>query len=358
MYWRDISCIMEPLRGNRMKEVIIGGKYLKNILEQAKEWYNLSGFDCNGVSEHEGGRNKVYIYSQNGEKKYALRVSSLDDRTEEEYLAEVEFVRYLAEHKAPVADVVPSVRGNLVECAEQDGGKIYVSLFTYAKGMLISDNGYRYREGAPLEEYFYYTGKVLGSIHRLSKEFQPTHKRISYFEKYNMEYINRLIPDDFSELKEAMAKRLAAFQTLPADGADFGLIHFDFSDGNYHIDMNTGDITVYDFDNCMYCWYMFDLANLWTHGVGWCRFEESPEKRTEYMKQYFETILEGYRSETEVSEVLLAQLPLFIDMVLIENIVDEFECCLREGEEPDYEDIEDAAECLIHGIPYAGVGEE
>jgi hypothetical protein len=103
---------------------------------------------------------------------------------------------------------------------------------------------------------------------------------------------------------------------------------------------------------------MFDLANLWTHGVGWCRFEESPEKRTEYMKQYFETILEGYRSETEVSEVLLAQLPLFIDMVLIENIVDEFECCLREGEEPDYEDIEDAAECLIHGIPYAGVGEE
>jgi hypothetical protein len=78
----------------------------------------------------------------------------------------------------------------------------------------------------------------------------------------------------------------------------------------------------------------------------------------EYMKRYFETILEGYRSETEVSERLLAQLPLFIDMVLIENIVDEFECCLREGEEPDYEDIEDAAECLIHGIPYAGVGEE
>ena len=109
-----------------MKEVIIGGKYLKSILEQAKEWYNLSGFDCNGVFEHEGGRNKVYVCSQNGEKKYALRVSSLGDRTEEEYLAEVEFVWYLAEHKAPVADVVPSVQGNLVECAEQDGEKIYI----------------------------------------------------------------------------------------------------------------------------------------------------------------------------------------------------------------------------------------
>ncbi|MCR5622434.1 MAG: hypothetical protein K6G18_11360 [Treponema sp.] len=43
---------------------------------------------------------------------------------------------------------------------------------------------------------------------------------------------------------------------------------------------------------------------------------------------------------------------------LIENIVDELECCAREGEELDYEDIEDAAECLINGIPYAGFGEE
>ena len=55
---------------------------------------------------------------------------------------------------------------------------------------------------------------------------------------------------------------------------------------------------------------------------------------------------------------LLVQLKLFIDMVLIENIVDEFECALREGEELDYEDIEDAAECLVDEIPCAGMGEE
>jgi hypothetical protein len=72
------------------------------------------------------------------------------------------------------------------------------------------------------------------------------------------------------------------------------------------------------------------------------------------MEQYFATILEGYRSETEVSDELLDRLQLFIDMVLIENIVDEFECCAREGEEVDYEDIENAAECLINKIPYAG----
>lgn len=51
---------------------------------------------------------------------------------------------------------------------------------------------------------------------------------------------------------------------------------------------------------------------------------------------------------------MLEQLPLFIDMVLIENIVDELECCAREGEGLDYEDIEDGAECLIRGVPFAG----
>ena len=78
----------------------------------------------------------------------------------------------------------------------------------------------------------------------------------------------------------------------------------------------------------------------------------------EGMEQYFATILEGYRSEAEVSDELLNQLQLFIDMVLIENIVDEFECCAREGEEVDYEDIENAAECLIEKIAYAGFGNE
>ena len=330
---------------------------MSNILEKAKSLYGLENYEFNQVAGHDGGRNCVFVCSNDGDNKYVLRISGLGDRTEEEYLAETEFVHYLASNGAPVADVIPSVDGKLVECVEIEGVKNYISLFVYAKGMLICDNGYRYREGAPLEEYFYYTGKVLGAIHRLSKVYKPAHRRQAYFDKYNMEYMNQLIPDTYTELKTAIGKRLEAFRQLPADEACFGLVHFDFSDGNYHIDMNTGDITAFDFDNCINCWYMFDLANLWTHGVGWCQFEEDPEKRMEFMRHYFDIILQGYRSETEVSDELLEQLPLFIDMVLIENVVDEFECCGREGEELDYEDIEDAAECLIYNSPYAGVGE-
>ena len=329
---------------------------MSTVIEKAEALYALDGYEYLQIPGHEGGRNEIRICRKDGENRYVFRISALEDRTEADYLAETEFIHYLAEHGAPVADVIPSVNGRLVEQMEDEGKQVFVSLFEYAKGMLMADNGYRYREGAPLEEYFHNTGKALGILHRLAKEYRPVHRRQDFFEKYNMDYIGRLIPDDYAELKQAIARRLEKYRTLPTGGETYGLVHFDFCDGNYHVDMNTGDITVFDFDNCIYCWYMFDLAHAWTHGTGWYRHIQDPEKRMEGMKHYFDTVLEGYRSETDVPESLLEQLPLFIDMTIIEFIVDEFECAAREGETPDEEDIEEEAECLIRDIPWGGFG--
>ena len=331
---------------------------MKQTLEQAKNLYSLEDCTFTPVSGNDGGRNRVVIVSRNGDKQYVLRISALGDRNEDDYLAETEFVRFLAGNGAPVADVIPSVRGRLAEFVEVEGKAVYISLFAYAKGMLISDNGYRYREGASLNEYFFNTGKALGAIHRLSKAYVPVHPRPDYFDKYNMMYLDRLIPDEYLELKTAIAKRLDLFRALPTDKSCFGLVHFDFSDGNYHIDMETGTITVFDFDNCMNCWYMFDLANLWIHTEGWTRRETDPGKRFKLMQQCFGFQLQGYKTETDVPEEMLEKLPLFIDMVLIENIVDELECCVREGEDLDWEDIEHAAEWLINDTTYAGFGKE
>ena len=330
---------------------------MKQILEQAQKRYSLEDCTFTPVSGHEGGRNCIVIVSRNGVKQYVLRISALGDRSEGDYLAEAEFVRYQAENGAPVADVIPSIQGRLVERVKADGKVVYVSLFAYAKGMLMADNGYRYREGVPLSEYFYNTGKALGAIHRLSKAYVPVYPRPDYFDKYNMAYLDRLIMEKYGELKAAIAKRLEAFHALPKDKSCYGLVHFDFSDGNYHIDMDTGAITVFDFDNCMNCWYMFDLANLWIHNEGCTRQETDPGRRFALMQQCFGLQLQGYKTETDLPEEMLGKLPLFIDMVLIENIVDELECCAREGEVPDLEDSADAAECLIHGIPYAGIGD-
>ena len=322
---------------------------MENDFKTILNLFGAETWSVSKVPEHEGGRNSIFVIENAEGKKRVLRISMLDDRTEEDYFAETEFIHFLAANGASVTDVIPSVNGKFVE---HIGGK-FASLFEYAPGMLISDNGYRYRDGVPLEEYFFNTGKTIGKIHALSKKYQPIRRRPQYFDKYNMAYIDRLIPDTYTDLKEAISRRLDSFALLPRDSNSYGLVHFDFSDGNYHIDMDTGRITVFDFDNCIHCWYMFDLANLWTHGVGWFQFE-GIDKRKKGMKKYFDTVLSGYRSETDISDELIDQLPLFIDMVLIENIVDEFECCHRENAEPDMEDIADEMECLVHNIPFAG----
>ena len=116
---------------------------MNKIYEQIKNIFDIKDYTFTSVTGHEGGRNRIIIVSKNEDKQYILRISDLGDRSEKDYLAETEYVHYLAENGAPVADVIPSVNGRLVESMEAEGKTVYVSLFAYAKGMLLVDNGYR-----------------------------------------------------------------------------------------------------------------------------------------------------------------------------------------------------------------------
>lgn len=91
------------------------------ILEQAEKIFSLQNYDCCEVESHEGGRNRIFICSKDGEKKFVLRISATGDRREKDYLAETDFVHYLAENGAPVADVIPSANVKLVEVIDGDG---------------------------------------------------------------------------------------------------------------------------------------------------------------------------------------------------------------------------------------------
>lgn len=270
-------------------------------------------------------------------------------------LGEVEYIRYLFDHGADVSNVNSSCNGNLVEVIAFNNHTFYICLFEKAKGKLLVENNYRYREGIPISEYFYNCGKVLGRMHQLSKSFKPVHRRYSMFDKFNPQYIKELIPESFTLLKKKIVELLVALESLDKDNDTFGMVHFDYSDGNYMIDFDTGQITVFDFDNSCFCWYLYDLANLWVHGVGWVQFEENVNKRKQFMDDYFNTILAGYRSETNIEESILDKLSMFIQVCLIEYIVDAFEVMRNNEEETDIdEELLYHIKCLEDDIPYNG----
>ena len=155
---------------------------LADILDTALQLYFQPPCVFNMVPGHDGGRNLAFVVKK-GDDKYVLRLSSAEDRSEEDFLAEIEFIHYLAQNGAPVTDVIPSVNGKLLEVVNTSPKTVYACLFEYAKGKLLWENKYRYRECAPIEEYFYNTGKALGAIHRLSKQYEPSHRRMDYSDK-------------------------------------------------------------------------------------------------------------------------------------------------------------------------------
>ncbi len=332
--------------------VKIGDAYLLLIIS---ELYGLEGYKISPIKAHEVGRNVVYNCEKDGAGAKILRIAFLNDRSQEDFLGEVEYIRYLFEHGGSVSDVVGSRNGKLLEEITHNNHTFSVCLFEKAKGKMLVENNYRYREGAPITEYYYNCGKVLGKLHQLSKEYTPVHRRYSFFNKYNAEYIDKLIPGSLSLLKKKLVQLLKALEGLDRNRESFGMIHFDYNDGNYSIDFDTGQITVYDFDNSCYCWYMFDLATLWTNGVGWIQFEQDAGKRKKFMDDYFEAALAGYKSETRIENSMLDNLPLFIQVNLMENIVDIFEVMRNNGDEPECdEELSYRIKCLEDDIPYMG----
>lgn len=326
-----------------------------HLLSAASELFGLEGYEFQRIPAHDGGRNVVYTCEKEDSDVYILRIAFLPDRTREDFLGEVEFVRHLFEHGGSVSDVVSSKKGNLLEEIMYNNHTFFICLFEKAKGIRLGDNHYRYREDAPIAEYYYNCGKVLGKLHQISKGYTPVQRRYSFFDKYNAEYIDKLIPSSLSLLKEKLIELLNTLEGLNRDCDSFGMIHFDYNDGNYSIDYDTGQITVYDFDNSCYCWYMFDLAGLWTLGAGWVQFEPDASKRKKFMDDHFETVLAGYRSETSIEESMLDKLSLFIQANLMENIVDAFEVIRNTGKEPNYDEhLSYLIKCMEDDILYLG----
>lgn len=105
----------------------------EGILRQAVERFALQQDRLEVVESHEGGRNLVFRCEGAAGTRY-LRLSCMNDRSVEDYLSETEFVHYLAQHGAPVADALPSINGCLVEVIGTPQGTVYASLFEEAVG--------------------------------------------------------------------------------------------------------------------------------------------------------------------------------------------------------------------------------
>jgi Ser/Thr protein kinase RdoA (MazF antagonist) len=67
------------------------------------------------------------------------------------------------------------------------------------------------------------------------------------------------LPPEHEPILLALDELKKLLASLPVTPDNFGLIHGDINVGNFTVD-ETGEITLFDFDECQYSWYAEDIA--------------------------------------------------------------------------------------------------
>ena len=324
----------------------------RDVLDTAARLFGTSKDRLGKFEDSEGCVNLVYQYECDGQPRI-LRISYNPDRPVECIQAELHFVNYLAESGVRVSRPVPSRNGNLIEVIPAEGIPFIAVSFVRGRGMRMPDNGYRYREGVPMQEYFQNWGQVLGQMHRLAKTYQPLSESIRRPEWFTWEYTHGFpYGERLPVIHQKYEQLITELNALPKDVDSYGLIHNDFNDGNFTVDYDNGDITVFDFDDCCYFWFIYDIACAWEGGVGWAR--SSPlEERKDFMRRYMEHMMTGYSRENTLSDECLARLPLFLRLVQMQELV-YFAQYLNGPDEEIQAGLRYKIRCIEGDIPYLG----
>jgi len=326
-------------------------------LDEAAKLYGTTRDSLIIYGDYLGCQNIVYDYTFDG-LNHILRVSHRPDRSFEQIAAEVHFVSYLADNGARVSRPVLSTSGNLVETLQIRGHPFHIVSFLKGRGTRVPDNGYRYREGVPLEVYFRDWGQTLGRIHALAKRYEPLEpscRRPDWLSQRGLDHIEGRVPNGFPVVRRRLKDLVAEAGALPRELDSYGLIHADFNDGNFTLDYDTGDITVFDFDDCCYGWFMYDLACAWEGGVGRTMFEMDVKRRRAFMERYFELVMEGYEMENHISDAWLNRLPIFLKLVEMESILTYFQY-YKDGnlDSEGHGMLDYLVYCVENDVPYLG----
>lgn len=324
----------------------------REVLGTATRLFGTSKDRLSKFDDSEGCVNLVYQYQRDDQPRI-LRISYNPNRPVELIRAELHFIEHLAAGGVRVSRPVYSELGNLIEVVPASGINFIAVSFVKGRGMRVPDNGYRYREGVPIQEYFHNWGQVLGQMHRLAKTYQPPNEIIrrpewsAWKEYQGFPYRERLplVAKKYDHL-------IAELHALPKDPDSFGLIHNDFNDGNFTVDYDNGEITVFDFDDSCYSWFMYDIACAWEGAIGRTMFRPLNE-RVDFMDHAMVHIMKGYTLENTLSEAWLARLPLFLRLIQMQELI-HFAQYLDEPDEEIQAGLRYKIHCIENDIPYLG----
>lgn len=168
-------------------------------------------------------------------------------------LSELMWIDDLKNDVSTICQPIPSLQNRMVE-------RIAVGDLIYLATMFRKANGAVLPEKKWDKNYFYNAGALLGEIHRTSSEGTQRGFRYKRRQWDESMYFDFSCFDEYfgpSARRDAEAV-LEKIKSIPRDPRWYGMIHGDYHSINMFCDW--GDLWAFDFDDCCYGYFMFDIA--------------------------------------------------------------------------------------------------
>lgn len=267
-----------------------------------------------GISESElqplRGGNFAHVYSFNrADRNYVMRLTPPNDETDVSAQKSIlAWMAYLAAQGAFVPEPLPSQNGNLVEVISSPEGEWLAVAFTQAQGILSED--------VSLDEWdesgFQMLGRSIGRMHAIARGYVPS-SEVSYPQwDTGGNLFNHLLLNE-PWLKERQSRLLEQIRSLPKPADAYGLVHCDLHFGNFFVDIPAQRITLIDFDDCAYGWFVMDIAILLFDIL----VLYTGTDKDAYALKFLRNFLAGYLPENPLSKFWFEQLPLFLKLLEI-----------------------------------------
>ena len=278
-------------------------RFNDEILQEAMHRYGIASHQIQLLDSFESF---IYEFEREG-TGYILRIGHSFRKSAALIHGEVDWINHLARGGVSVARAIPSLSGELVEVIDDaHGGQFFVTAFIKAKGQKPWEAGWtptRY------ENY----GRLLGQMHALAVDYQPVPAwRRPEWDDISLQFIEEYLPASEIIVHQNYRSVLEHIHALPKDNASYGLIHQDAHQNNFFIDED-GTLTLFDFDDCAYSWFISDIAIVLFY-ISMDAEELGFPDSASFTHEFLTHFLRGYRQAYSLSPAWLKEIPVFLKL--------------------------------------------
>ena len=240
--------------------------------------------------------NFVFSFTDAGRKRF-LRLTSASQRTPDQILAEVNFVKFLHARGLHVARIISTIRGEDLVALNVPHGDFYVVAFEGLRGGHLEDS-------VPKPVQFARWGAALGALHNAASTFDTQAPFVRPIWSQILGAMDAQLPASEVAARAECQRLAAEMATWTSIRDNFGLIHGDFElDNLLWSDKRPGMI---DFDDCMLHWFSADIA----FSIGRWLIQE--RGRFDSMDNAAIAFLSGYRTQRTIEPEDLACIPVHL----------------------------------------------